>query len=51
MISYSSKEQWIILLVYLADSQLQKMSLFVIWAGWSKQHEEIFPEDENQPSR
>ena len=31
-LNHSSKEEWIILLVYFVDSQLQKMSLSVTWA-------------------
>ena len=33
--NHSSKEQWIILLVYWADSHLQKMSLHAAWTGQS----------------
>ena len=32
---HSSKEQWIILLVYWADSHYQKMSFYAAWTGQS----------------
>ena len=53
---HSSKEQWIIVLVYLADSQCKKMSVSITWAslwqsGQSKQQKEKFSKDENHNSR
>ena len=42
----SSKEQWIILLVYF-----KKNFSFRQQIGWSKQHKETFSEDENSPSK
>ena len=34
-VCHSDKEKWIILLVYWADSHLQKMSLYTAWTGQS----------------
>ena len=48
--NHSSKEQWIILLVYWSDSHLQKMSLHAAWTGQSVTERDISPVNKDNNS-